>query len=90
MTAQEIRLMDYLIAYGKTENQVKAIEDAATHVHLSYLETNSMIRNLERREEVFFETDPARDVVEEPLPRITTTRCWWQMAKPHGVAPCVE
>ena len=84
MTLKETKLAEYLIAYGKATNAVKAIEEAAVHVGLSYNEAKKTVDGLELREELFLHTDPARNVLEGEAAR-TPTRCWWER-KPQGRA----
>jgi hypothetical protein len=85
VTLKEAKLADYLIAYGKATNAVKAIEEAAAHIGVSYDEARKMVNSLELREELFLGTDPARNTLEGE-PARTPTRCWWQRKKPEGAA----
>jgi hypothetical protein len=77
MTVTEQTLRTFLLRYPKTESLPQAISDAAKHVGLTYDETRQMIKSIEDREEIFFETDPARDRSQDP-PRKIVTRCWWE------------
>ena len=84
MTPEETKLADYLIAYGKAATADKVIEEAAAHFDIPFDTAREMVRALELREELFRDTDPARNAFEgEPARAL---RCWWQRKRPQGVA----